>query len=105
MVYLLPRTSSIGGPLRPTQVDAKGDFDIRGVAPGSYSLTAVINDGSKSYQARAPIDVGSANIEKNNLTIGPGIEVTGHVRIEGTETADLSNFRLMVQPRDTRRIM
>jgi hypothetical protein len=105
MVYLQPRTFGMAGPLRPTQVDAKGDFDIRGVAPGSYSLTAMINDGSKSYQARAPIDVGDTNIEKANLTIGPGIEVTGHVRIEGTETADLSNLRLMLQPRENGGIM
>ena len=66
---------------------------------------AVINDGSKSYQARAPIDVGIVNIEKTNLTIGPGIEVTGHGRIEGTETADLSNLRLMLQQRETGGIM
>src|SRR5260370_21247414 len=105
MVYLLARTSGMAGPPRPTQVDTKGDFDIRGVAPGSYSLTAVINDGSKSYQARAPIDVGGTNIEKANLTIGPGIEVTGHVRIEGTETADLSNLRLILQARETGGIM
>jgi hypothetical protein len=100
-VYVLPRALGIGGPIRPSQLDAKGDFDVRGVAPGSYFVTTVINDGSKSYQTRAPIDVGGANIERVNLSIGPGIEVTGQVRIDGTEqTADLSNLRLMLQPRE-----
>ena len=107
MVYLLPRNSGMGGfpGFRPSQIDAKGEFDIRGVAPGPYYLTAVINDGTKSYQARAPVDVGSASIEKANLTIGPGIEVTGHVGVEGTNTEDLSNLRLMLQTREPSGIM
>lgn len=107
MIYLLPRGPGIGGPmaLRPTQADAKGDFDFHGVGPGSYNLNAVINEGSKSYQARAPIDVGSTNIEKVNLVIGVGIEVTGRVEIEGTETLDLSNVRVMLQPRENGGIM
>jgi hypothetical protein len=106
MVYLQPR-GTMSGPmaLRPSQADAKGDFDIRGVGPGSYSLTAVINEGSKPYQARAPVEVGSTNLEKVSLVIGPGIEVTGHVGIDGTETMDLSSVRLMLQPRETGGIM
>jgi len=101
-IYLTPRNPAIGGPMsmRPTQADAKGDFDLRGVAPGSYLLTAVINDGSKTYQARAPIDAGGSNVEGVNLTIGPGIEVSGRVRIEGADAADFGNLRLMLQPRE-----
>jgi hypothetical protein len=107
MVYVQPRSPNmgIGMPFRPTQVDPKGDFDIRGVAPGSYSLTAVINDGSKSYQGRAVIDVGSSNIEAANITIGPGVEIPGHVQIEGSGTADLANVRVMLQPRETGGVM
>jgi protocatechuate 3,4-dioxygenase beta subunit len=108
-VYLLPRTQGMGGPMpvRPSQIDPKGDFDIRGVAPGSYSLTAVINDGTKSYQTRVPLEVGASNIERANLAIGPGIEVRGTVRVEGNEAqpADLSNLRLMLQPRELGGIM
>lgn len=107
MLYLLPRGSGIGGPigLRPTQADAKEDFDFRSVGPGSYYLNAVINEGSKSYQARTPIDVGNTDIEKVSLTIGPGIEVTGHVAVEGPDALDLSNVRIMLQPRETLGIM
>jgi 5-hydroxyisourate hydrolase-like protein (transthyretin family) len=107
MVYLLPRGPGMNGPmaLRPTQSDAKGDFDIRGVGPGAYSLTAVINDGSKSYQARTSVDVGSTNIERLNVVIGPGIEVAGHVTTEGSDPLDLSNVRLMLQTREIGGIM
>ena len=106
MVYLQPH-GPLSGPLslRPTQADGKGDFDIRGVGPGSYSLTAVINEGSRSYQARAPVEVGNINVERVNLVIGAGIEVTGHITIEGTETVDVSNVRVMLQPRETGGIM
>ncbi len=107
MMYLMSRGPGMMGPmaLRPTQADAKGDFDMRGVGPGSYSLTAVINDGSKTYQARAPVDVGSTNIERLNIVIGPGIEVVGHVTTEGSEPLDLSNVRVMLQQREIGGIM
>lgn len=107
MLYLLPRGPGFNGPigLRPTQADAKGDFELRGIGPGSYNLNAVINEGSKSHQARMPIDVGSTDIEKLNLTIGAGIEISGHVEVENTEALDLSNIRVMLQPRETGGVM
>jgi hypothetical protein len=32
--------------------DAQGHFEIRGVAPGAYSIVATIYDGDKSLNAR-----------------------------------------------------
>ena len=102
-IYMQPRNPAMGGmmgPMRPSQADAKGNFELRGVAPGAYYLTAAINDGNRSYQARMPVDAGRNQIENLELTVRPGIEITGRVRIEGAETADLSNVRLMLQPRE-----
>jgi protocatechuate 3,4-dioxygenase beta subunit len=102
MVYLMSRNAGgfMGG-VRNNPIDAKGNFDIRGVTPGSYNLTAVINDGNVSYQGRVPIDAGSSNLEGLNVTIGPGLTVSGHLRAEpGTTNVDLSTIRLNLRPRE-----
>lgn len=102
MVYLTPRNAGgfMGG-LRNNPIDAKGNFDIRSVTPGPYNLTAVINDGNVSYQGRIPIDAGSSNIEGLNVTIGPGLTVSGQLRAEpGATKVDLSTIRLNLRPRE-----
>jgi len=102
MVYVFPRSGGMSGPipLRPTQPDAKGDFDLRGVAPGSYLVTAIINEGQKIYQGRSNVEVGNTNVENVSLMIGSGMEVTGQVTTEGPDTPDLSSARVFLQTRD-----
>jgi hypothetical protein len=99
---MLPRAAiGIMGGLRSYSSDPRGGFDIRGVGPGSYSLYATVNEDGKIYSARMPVDVGGSNIEDLNVTIGPGTEVEGAVRVEGEARKDLSNVYVQLQPRET----
>ncbi len=85
VVFLLPRGSGTAASGPRTQnaiVDAQGNFEIRGVAPGSYLLSAFQADQQRRFFARLPIDVGAANLEGLNLTLGPGLEIAGRVRFE-----------------------
>jgi hypothetical protein len=100
MVYLMPKNTMMGMGFRPNQTDAKGDFDIRGASPGSYAVTAVLNEGSKSYQARANVEVGNSDVDGLTLNIGPGVAITGKVLVEGPEKPDLSSVRVMLQQRE-----
>jgi hypothetical protein len=105
-VFLNPQNMMGGGmPLRPAQADPKGDFDIGGVAPGTYYVTAQFNDGQKMRQARTQVDVGTSNVEGVTLAVRPGVEVTGRVKVEDGSTVDLSNVRFMVQPREPAAMM
>jgi Carboxypeptidase regulatory-like domain len=106
-VYVTPRSAGgFMGATRTNAVDARGNFDIRGVTPGLYNLTAVVNEGNVSYQGRIPIDAGSSNIEGLNVTIGPGLTVSGHLRAEGDAAkVDLSTIRLNLRERDPGGIM
>jgi hypothetical protein len=55
-----------------------------------------------SYQGRISIDAGSGNIEGLNVTIGPGLTVSGHLRAEGDAAkVDLSSIRLGLRQRDS----
>jgi len=102
-IFLTPRNpGAMMGPTRNIQIDAAGNFDIRNVTPGQYTLTAGLNEGGTSRQARVPVDVGGTNVEGLNIVIGPGITVKGHLRAEGdSATVDLSNVRVSLQPRES----
>ncbi len=63
--------------------DAKGNFEIRGVAPGSYYLLANYFEEGQRYSARMPIDVGNSNLEDIEVNFQPSAELKGRVVVEG----------------------
>ena len=106
MVSLTPR-DRIGfyNMNRPVPSDANGVFEIRGVMPGSYSLVASLNDADRSVSVRQPLDVGSGNIDNLTLTIQPGMELSGQVRVQGETAINLSDLRLTLRTRDLNGMM
>jgi uncharacterized surface anchored protein len=102
LIALTPRNGGMG-PLvnRANPLDATGRFEIEGVAPGSYSLLAVANRGGKSYSASQPLEIGNQNIENVSLTIGPGLEIDGRVRVEGNSQSSLTRVRAALQSRES----
>jgi protocatechuate 3,4-dioxygenase beta subunit len=105
-IMILPRGAPfIGGPLRPTFADAKGNFDIRGVAPGQYMLSANINDGGRSYSTSVAVDVSNSNVENVRLEIGPGVDAAGKIRIEGDTKQSLTTVNVNLRPRETNGIV
>ena len=101
MVRLVPRGEIFLGVMnRPNQVDRAGKFEIRGVTPGSYWLSASFNQGNRAYSARQAVDVGSSNIENLTLSVGPGGHLTGVVHVDGETSASLTSIRVTLQPRE-----
>ena len=61
-------------------VDDKGNFTIRGVPPGNYTLWANgRGNGDKSYQGRQKLDIGTDNIDSLVITLGGGATIRGRV--------------------------
>jgi protocatechuate 3,4-dioxygenase beta subunit len=77
--------------------DAQGDFEIRGVRPGPYSLMAQSSDGARSLSARQAIDVGNNNMDGIVLTLSPGVELPGQVKAEGPEGLSLASIYIALQ--------
>jgi protocatechuate 3,4-dioxygenase beta subunit len=101
-VMAAPRTNAGFVPsMRSTPVDAAGNFDIRNVTPGSYTVTAVFNDGAGAHIGRAPVDVGNTNVEGVNITLSPGMTIKGRIRSDSDSSpVDLSGVRVMLQTRE-----
>ena len=89
---------SPGGPSQGTATSATGEFEIRGVAPGSYVLMAYSGRGSRISSARRPLEVGTGNIEGLVLTLGQAAPVTGHVRVDGQSTQPPGKVLVRLQP-------
>jgi hypothetical protein len=100
MLILAPRSLLGALSLRMVRVDSKGEFEVRGVPPGSYSLSGSVQQSGKAYSATMPIDVGQTDIDGLTFTIGPGVAVTGRVRVDGETSADLSKVRVRLQPHE-----
>lgn len=66
-----------------SRVDSQGNFLMRGIPSGSYSLFAGCIFDGKMHSARMPIEVRDANIEGIELTLQPPVDVQGRVILEG----------------------
>lgn len=88
-----------------TTSDDQGMFHFRGILPGSYIVeaqwdggpgqgpgTVITNDNGQRtvqysrthYSGRQQFEVGAADVEGLNLTIAPGTDVAGTLKVEGT---------------------
>jgi protocatechuate 3,4-dioxygenase beta subunit len=85
-----------------SSVDAEGLFELRGVAPGAYHISAQWSDGTEHYWAWQRLDVGNSDVENVQLTLSPGMELTGRLRIEGKAESASAEVRVGLEPADAR---
>lgn len=101
MVFLRPRGLSVTQMNRPAAVAPDGEFEFRGVAPGPYSLVAVVPErGGGAMAARLPLEVGTAPIENLSLVMSPPLQVAGIVRAGGQDAAAAAGLRIALRPRE-----
>jgi hypothetical protein len=103
MLWLHARESGARGPVFRKQTvveDAQGGFEFRGVTAGSYTLWANWSEEGEVYRARQTLDVGDADVDGISLGLAPGIDLKGRVRIEGNRQPNLTDLRVVLQPRD-----
>ena len=95
--------SKSGDSIRATDVEADGQFEIRGVGPGSYVLKATSGTEAQSLTARQDISVVAADIDGLKMTPQPSFTLSGHLRIEGSSgdsTQYSANLRQSELPED-----
>jgi hypothetical protein len=83
--------SKAGDSIRASDAGADGQFEIRGVGPGSYVLKATSGTEAQSLTARQDISVVAADIDGMKLTPQPSFTLSGHLRIEGS-AGDLTEY-------------
>jgi protocatechuate 3,4-dioxygenase beta subunit len=108
MVELMPRDTgnnlvdhSIGS---RNFLKADGTFELLGVLPGAYVLTAQMFNENERHFAVQNIDVGNANVEGLQIIITPGIPISGHVHWDGIPGSQNQDVNLVLSNLESERI-
>jgi hypothetical protein len=101
VVVLTSRNDPAHPDLMRARLEKNGDFDFRGVIPGSYFLAAFAEDGKVLLSARIPIEVADSELRNIKLDAQPGRVFRGRMSVEGwplTQEPDLAHFVVGFRP-------
>lgn len=69
----------------PAQVSAEnGTFEVRGVAPGTYTLRASFTEDKQAYEGEQTVQVNNEGAQNVQIAALPDFTADGHVTIAGT---------------------
>ncbi|MGA2352873.1 MAG: carboxypeptidase regulatory-like domain-containing protein [Terriglobales bacterium] len=75
-----------------SEIGADGQFEIRGVAPGSYVMKMATETGTQALTAHQDVNVVASDVEGIKLVPQPSFTISGHLRIEGNATGELTQY-------------
>ncbi len=93
MAFSMMRNSSVWrGP--------SGEFELRGVRPGTYTVRAMSFESGKQSTGRETVEVTERDVENVTITISPGVEVSGSIRVESDVPVDakIEDINVMLAP-------
>lgn len=109
-VMILPRGQSSeeamymrdGKNARPDE--KTGEFEIKGVSPGEYTVLALWFDGGKMRTGSQSVDVIGSDVSDVSIVLTRGIDIPGRVTLEGQSARSASDAVVVLMPseRETR---
>jgi protocatechuate 3,4-dioxygenase beta subunit len=98
MVQLISRgvTQRMDG----ADVSTDGQFEIRGVAPGSYSITVFSGAEGQTLSARQNITVVASDVDGIKLLPTRPFTLLGHLRCEGQPPKDMTQYTVSLRGTD-----
>ncbi len=86
---------------RQGQTDCNnGSFEFNDLPPGSYNVIVTLSNSGKRRSARASLDLDNTNVDDVRVVVGPGIELTGRVLVQGRESFDFSDVGIWLNDPD-----
>jgi protocatechuate 3,4-dioxygenase beta subunit/5-hydroxyisourate hydrolase-like protein (transthyretin family) len=84
-VMVLPRKQETNffGFSMSNLVKADGSFELPDVAPGEYTVLAMLFDEGKMYSTQQDVDVGSSDVDGLVLSVNTGVSIPGRITWEG----------------------
>jgi Carboxypeptidase regulatory-like domain len=90
--------SKAGDSIHANEVGPDGQFELRGVAPGSYVVRASAGTDSQPLTARQDISVVAADVEGVKLTPLSSFRLSGHLRVEGRASGEPTQYSVNLRP-------
>jgi hypothetical protein len=84
---------------RQDATDEKGAFRLRNIPEGSYYISALLKEqGTVMYETRArqKVDVANENIDSLTITVTPGINIQGKVKMDGSTAVPYDRIVLVL---------
>ncbi|MCP5120447.1 MAG: carboxypeptidase regulatory-like domain-containing protein [bacterium] len=89
---MVSKAGSVGmeaSSIKSAAVDPKtGRFEVAGLEPGSYSVSAFMLRGTRRWFGHAIVEAGDTSIENLELRMWPGVDLKGVIQIEGDPEGD-----------------
>lgn len=80
-------------------MDAGGNFSLVGVMPGQYDLSSSYMIDNRALRARVLLTV-NRDVENLQVTLLPGVQIQGRVKVEGQGALDLSKVGIAAESLD-----
>jgi protocatechuate 3,4-dioxygenase beta subunit len=98
MVQLISR--GVTQMMNAADVAPDGQFEIRGVAPGSYSITVFAGAEGQTLSARQNVTVVASDVEGIKLVPARPFTLSGHLRFEGQPPKDMTQYTVSLRGTD-----
>jgi Carboxypeptidase regulatory-like domain len=82
------------------EVDKDGNFEIRGVAPGSYTITVMRSTGETAQVSHQDLEVVASDVRGLRLVPVQSSQIHGQLQIEGARRLDLSQLAVLLRPKN-----
>ncbi|MGB9203797.1 MAG: carboxypeptidase-like regulatory domain-containing protein [Terriglobales bacterium] len=92
--------SKAGDSVHSNDVGPDGQFELRGIAPGSYVLMASAGTESQTLTARQDVNVVAADVEGVKLAPSPSFKLSGRLQVEGRGPGALIQYTANLRPAD-----
>jgi len=76
-------TNYVEGGGIPGLIAVGGSFEVRGIAPGTYTLRATFTEDQRVFYGEETIEVGDRGAQNVQITAMPDFVATGHVKLAG----------------------
>src|SRR5258708_3159413 len=80
------------------EVAADGQFEVRGVAPGLYTIMVLCGSEGQILSARQGVTVVATDVEGLKLTPSRPFTVSGHLRFEGSTSIRANELTVSLRP-------
>jgi hypothetical protein len=98
MVQIISK--GVNNSLNGADVATDGRFDIRGVAPGSYSIVVYSGSEGQILSARQSVTVVAGDVEGVKLVPTRPFTISGRIRFEGRPPNDLTQYTASLRGTD-----
>jgi len=91
-------SKGVNSTMNAAEVAADGQFEVRGMAPGSYTITVFSGSEGTFLTTRESVTVVAADVEGLKLVPVRPFTVSGHLRFEGWTSKHVADFTAGLRP-------